>query len=294
MAGFDFRHTRHPQRGGDTVALVEPQADDKLEDFTEETFVHPPGGGGKERGVFRKGDGPAVIVISEVPGITPRVAQFARRVADRGLTAVMPHLFGDPGRAPTVAYTLQTLSWACVSREFTLFATGKTSPVVEWLKALARSEHERCGGPGVGVVGMCLTGGFALGMMVDEAVMAPVLSQPSLPMPIAPGAKDALGVSDTDLERVRQRCEAEPDLCLLGLRFTNDRLVPRRRFARLEAELGDSFVAVEIDSSPGNPYGNKEMAHSVLTEDLQDEPDHPTREALDRVLGLFTDRLLAG
>ncbi|MCC7078054.1 MAG: dienelactone hydrolase family protein [Acidimicrobiia bacterium] len=271
----------------------ESQEEDTLADFARDSFTYPDGEGGKTRTVLRKGEGPAVLVVSEVPGITPRVADFARRVVDVGATAVVPHLFGRVGKAPSAGYILQTMSWACVSREFTLLASGRTSPVVEWLKALARHEHDRCGGPGVGVVGMCLTGGFALAMMVDEAVIAPVLSQPSLPLPLSGKAKRDLGLDAPDLARVRARCGADPELCVLGLRFTNDPAVPPERFARLREELGDNFVAVEIDSSPGNPYGNRKGAHSVLTEDLQDVPGHPTRDALDRVLALFRDRLLS-
>ncbi|MDQ1395760.1 MAG: hypothetical protein QOG64_1019, partial [Acidimicrobiaceae bacterium] len=242
-------------------------ADDPLDDFERTTFTSD----GKERAVFRKGTGPAVIVISEIPGITPAVAGFARRVVDLGLTAVMPHLFGVPGKEPGLPYALQSMGWGCVSREFTTFATGRTSPVTVWLRALARHEHERCGGPGVGVVGMCFTGGFALAMMVDDTVLAPVLSQPSLPFAVSKKHKQDLGISDADLARVKSRVR-DDGVCVLGLRFTGDRLVPEARFQRLRDELGDGFVAVEIDSSPGNPYGNPRTAHSVLTEHLVDEP----------------------
>ena len=151
----------------------------ELKDFTKESFEAD----GKRRDVFRRGTGPAVIVISEMPGITPPVAQFGRRVAAAGCTAVLPVLFGDPGRPATPGYALQSLGPACVSREFTAFALKKTSPITVWLRKLAAAEHERCGGPGVGAVGMCFTGGFALAMMVDDIVLAPVLSQPSLPFP---------------------------------------------------------------------------------------------------------------
>ena len=261
---------------------------DDLSDFSSEPFTAD----GRTRTIFRKGEGPAVIVISEVPGITPLVADFARRVADRGLTAVLPHLFGTPGKEPSNGYALQTLAWACVSREFTTWATKKTSPAISWCRALARAEHERCGGPGVGVVGMCLTGGFALGMMVDPSVVAPALSQPSLPFGVTKAHKRDLGVSDADLAVAKQRA-ADEDICLLGLRFSGDRMVPEDRFARLEAELGEHFVGVTIDSSPGNPWGHRKMAHSVLTEDLIDEPGQPTRDALEQVLDHFTGRLIS-
>lgn len=260
---------------------------DPLDDFQPDLFTHA----GKTRTVFRKGTGPAVVVISEIPGITPLVADFARRVADVGLTAVLPHLFGEPGKEPGARYGAQSMAHACISREFTTWATGRTSPAVDWCRALARHEHERCGGPGVGAVGMCLTGGFALGMMVDEAVTAPVLSQPSLPFPLTSAHRRDLGISDADLGVVKRRV-ADDGVCLLGLRFSGDRLAPEERFARLREELGDGFVGVTIDSSPGNPHGIRPRAHSVLTEDLVDEPGHPTRDALDTVLEHLRSRLL--
>jgi dienelactone hydrolase len=246
----------------------------------------------KSRGVYRKGTGPAVVVISEIPGITPAVVGFADRVVDVGCTAVLPNLFGEAGKAPTAVYTAQTILPACVSRDFQAFATRKTSPVIDWLRALARAEHERCGGPGVGVVGMCFTGGYALAMIAGAPVLAPVLSQPSLPIAVTKNHRRDLGVSDDDLAEIKNQCAAR-DLAVLGLRFSHDRLVPRERFQRLHEELGDRFVAVEIDSSPNNPHGIRRMAHSVLAEDLVDEPGHPTRDALDQVLALFRTRLLS-
>ena len=258
-----------------------------LDTYEKTSFTHD----GKMRDIFRRGSGPAVIVIAELPGITPDVVGFADRVVDIGCTAVLPHLFGEPGHPEGGVYGITSIVPACVSREFSAWATGRTSPVIAWLRALAAAEHERCGGPGVGAVGMCFTGGFALAMATDERMLAPVLSQPSLPLSLTSKHKRDAGLSRSDLDRVKQRCAAE-DLCVLGLRFTNDRLVPAERFATLRAELGDSFVGVEIDSSPGNPYGHPAKAHSVLTRELQDVPGQPTRDALDQVLDLFRKKLL--
>lgn len=260
----------------------------ELDDFTRTPFTH----GAKTRHVFKKGTGPAVLVMAEIPGITPSVAGFARRVADLGCTAALPHLFGEPGAPPTLGRGFSSLVPACISHEFVVMATGKTSPVIDWLRALARSLHAECGGPGVGVVGMCFTGGFALAMIADAPVLAPVLSQPSLPFPVSRVRRRDLGLSPGDLEEAKRQCDAR-DLTVLGLRFTGDKISPPERFERLRRELGDHFVGVEIDSSPGNPHGNPRAAHSVLTEHLVDEPGHPTRDALDRVLELFRDRLLA-
>ena len=258
-----------------------------LPGFETGSFLHE----GKERVVYRAGEGPAVLVISEIPGITPAVADFARRVVAIGCTAVMPSLFGTPGKDISNGYALKSVARACISSEFVMFARRRTSPITSWLRALARYEHERCGGPGVGVVGMCLTGGFALGMLAEPSVIAPVLSQPSLPTGIRRVTKRDLGISDADLSKAKDRVDAE-GLCVLGLRFTGDALSPPERFERLREEFGDHFVSVEIDSSPGNPYDFPKQAHSVLTEELRVVPGNPTNDALELVLDLFRDRLL--
>ena len=270
--------------------------DDDLADYERTTFTHE----GKERTVFRLGSGPAVVVISEMPGITPGVADFGRKVAGLGLTAVLPHLFGTPGKAglvdtspwKAIPYALSSIVPTCISREFTVLATGQTSPVIAWLRALAAHEHERCGGPGVGAVGMCFTGGFALAMAADPRLLAPVLSQPSLPFSVTKSRRRTIDCSAADLATVKQRCTAE-GLTVLGLRFTEDSFVPAERFAFLREQLGDAFVAVEIDSSKENAHGIPKAAHSVLTEHLVDEPGHPTSDALDKVFDLFRTRLLA-
>lgn len=259
---------------------------DPLDDFTETTFEHE----GKERTVYRAGSGPAVIVMAEIPGITPKVAAFARRVVDIGCTVVMPHLFGVPGADPSISTTVRAIAPSCVSRDFAAFASDRTAPISLWLRALAADAHASCGGPGVGAVGMCFTGGFALGMMMDERMLAPVLSQPSLPLGLSGKAKRGLQLAPDDLARVKAR--AAEGVCVLGLRFTGDRMVPAERFARLRDELGDAFIGVEIDSSKGNAFGIPALAHSVLTEHFVDEPGHPTFEALEQVLAFFRDKLI--
>lgn len=223
--------------------------------------------------------------MHEMPFLHDGVVAFGRRVVDAGFTVYMPSLFGTPGPL-TAARSVASMARACISREFTLLATRRTSPITHWLRALAREAHAACGGPGVGAIGMCFTGGFALAMMVDDAVVAPVLSQPSIPLPFTRSQRRDLGISDEDLAAIERR-----DTCVMGLRFTHDRLVPAERFARLREELGERFIAIEIDSSPGNPHGIGPRAHSVLAFDFVDRPEHPTRIALDRVLAFFRDRL---
>jgi dienelactone hydrolase len=243
------------------------------------------------RDVYCLGKGPAVIVMHEAPGLYPAVVEFGRLVAAAGFRVYMPSLIGTPFRAMSPAYAMQTIARACVSREFTTWATNKTSPITLWLRALAKLAHDECGGPGVGAVGMCLTGGFALAMMVDDIVVAPVLSQPSLPFGVTRAQRRDLGIDEVALAQIRRRAAA--GTCVLGLRFTADPLVPAARFARLREELGDKFIAVEIDSSFGNPHRIPRTAHSVLTMHRVDREGHPTAAALEQVLGFFRDRLAA-
>jgi len=211
---------------------------------------------------------------------------------------VMPHLFGRPGRDPlaggrlrAAGYVVSSFVPACASREFVTWASNRTSPVVTWLRALAAHEHGRCGGPGVGAVGMCFTGGYALAMAADARLLAPVLSQPSMPMAITGAQRRSIDCSPGDLEVVKARCASER-LEVLGLRFKGDRFVPGERFGFLREQLGDAFVAVELDDEVANPDAAMKP-HSVLTEHLVDQPGEPTRAALDQVLDLFRQRLLA-
>ncbi|MDT3439537.1 MULTISPECIES: dienelactone hydrolase family protein [unclassified Pseudofrankia] len=268
-------------------------ADDSLADFEAKSFTHD----GRTRTVYRAGTGPAVIVIAEMPGITPKVAALARRIVGIGCTAVMPHLFGVPGKDPLAGgrlgwmrYGASSMLPVCVSREFTVLATNRTSPVVSWLRALAADEHTRCGGPGVGAIGMCFTGGFALAMATHPSLIAPVLASPSLPFPLTKGRKGAIDCSGADLDVIKGRCAAE-NLQVLGLRFRGDTIAPPQRFQFLREQLGDAFVAVELDDSSANPEALMKP-HSVVTEHLIDEPGQPTRAALDQVLDLFRTRLL--
>ena len=244
------------------------------------------------RRVFTRGSGPGIVVMTEVPGIYDSVIEFADRLVDAGYRVYLPDLIGEAGRPFSNGYALRSIARACIAREFHVLASRGSSPITVWLRALARQAHAECGGPGVGCIGMCLTGNFGLAMLVDEAVMAPVLSQPSLPFPLGAERRRALHVSDGDLEVVKDRV-ANAGCKVLGLRFTGDPMCPPERFDSLRRELGDGFEAIEIDSTKGNPHGIPGTAHSVVTRDLVDEAGHPTREALDRVMGFFAERLKA-
>jgi len=257
-----------------------------LDRYDARDFEHD----GLTREVFVRGEGPGIVVMTEVPGIYDEVIEFADRLVDAGYRVYLPDLIGTPGKPFSNGYALQSIARACIAREFHVLASHGSSPITTWLRALARKAHEECGGPGVGCIGMCLTGNFGLAMMVDESVMAPVLSQPSLPFPFGRERRAALHISDADLEIVKKRVE-QNGCKVLGLRFTGDPMCPPERFESLRRELGGGFEGIEIDSSKENPHGNAPTAHSVVTKDLIDEAGHPTREALDRVMGFFAERL---
>lgn len=245
---------------------------------------------GVSRPLYCRGSGPAVLIVHEVPGITPQVAEFGRRVADAGFFVAMPSIFGTPGKPMSAGYILAELGKACIRKEFATFARHRASPITDWLRALARDLHRDHGGPGVGFVGMCLTGNFALAMMAEPAVLVPVMSQPSMPVELTPSHGRALQISPEGL-KIAQRRAKEEGCGPIALRFTGDRMVPAARFEHLREVFGCHIETIEIDSSRGNPHGIPRSAHSVLTADLVDEAGHPTRAALDRVLALFEERL---
>lgn len=229
---------------------------------TAEGATHP---------TYRKGTGPGVVVIHEIPGMTPQVIGFAEELVAAGYTVVMPHLFGRPEEPLGAVSIARAFTQVCVSREFTKLATGETTPVAGWLRSLARELHAELGGPGVGALGMCFTGGFALAMMVDDSVAAPVLCQPSAPFPVGRRRAGDLNLSPADLATVRER--AAGGCSVLGLQYASDPATGTR-FDTLQDEIGGAFVRVDL---PGR-------GHSTVT-------SQRSQQAVDAVLEFFAERL---
>ena len=259
---------------------------DVLMDYTKFDFAD----GRWTRPVYRRGMGPAVIVIHEMPGLHPLVVRFANRVAEAGMSVYLPVLFGEPGRPVTPGYAIgQMLKGICISREFHVWAHDRSSPIVDWLRALAKKAHRDCGGKGVGAIGMCFTGNFALAMMTEPSVVAPVLSQPSLPLGFSAAAKAATGISPDEIACAKRRFEEE-NLSLIGLRFKGDPIVTKERFQSFKNAFGDRFEAIELDDGHAEPapgFG----PHSVLTLNLRDsDPDSMTRQTERRVIAFFKER----
>jgi len=265
--------------------------DDPLNDFEPRSITLD----GITKVVHVTGTGPAVIVMTEMPGISPHVARFSRWVRDAGFTVYMPSLFGRDGAVPGVEEGIATFKRACVSAEFRAFASNESSPVTQWLRALARLAHEECGGPGVGAIGMCFTGNFALSMMLEPAMLAPVVCQPSLPMDNPAG----MNMAPDELAAVRARLERE-DLTVMAYRFDGDKHCKAERFAAFAEALGPRFVARVLPDSAANPntppFFDKVVAspHSVVTAHLIDEAGQPTVAARDEILSFFAQRLGEG
>ncbi|MEU6624227.1 dienelactone hydrolase family protein [Streptomyces litmocidini] len=243
--------------------------------------------------VHTAGSGPAVVVLPEMPGISPDVLRLARWVRDAGFTVHVPSLFGTDGAFPTLEGGMEVVRRACVSAEFRAFAGGGTSPVTVWLRGLARRAHAECGGPGVGAIGLCFTGNFALTMALEPAVIAPVVNHPSLPLD-DPGG---LELDEADARAIRERV-ARDGLTVLSYRFEGDRWCTGRRFAAYRALLGDAFDGRVLPDGAANPAPPPFFAeqvgtpHSVVTAHLVDEAGHPTVRARDEILAFLSDRLL--
>lgn len=262
--------------------------DDPLDDFTARAVSLL----GVTRTVYVAGRGPAVLVLSEMPGISPDVARFARWVREAGFTVMMPSLFGRDGRYPQAEEGLAVLKRACISAEFRALAAEAASPVADWLRALARLAHEECGGPGVGAIGMCFTGGFAVSLVLEPAVRAPVACQPSLPL----GASAAIALSRDEAAALRARLERD-DLTVLAFRFEGDRHCTAQRFDAYAAALGERFVARVLPDAAAlrtpPPFFAEVVGcpHSVVTAHFVDEEGSPTRAARDEILAFFRSRL---
>ncbi len=252
--------------------------------------VRPFTGGGLTHDVYEKGSGPGVVLIPEVPGMTPEVLGLAEHLVQSGFTVAVPSPFGTPEKPATTGYTLRVISRLCVSAEFRAFATDAHRPISDFLRAVAADLASRTPASGVGVIGMCFTGGFALATAVDGSVLAAVMSQPAVPFPLGKARSADPGLSQGELQTVIDRTSSD-GLCVMGLRFSEDASVSPLRFAGLKARLGDAFEVIQLDSSAGNPDGFPKGAHSVLTGEVRVDPPNAAFDARARVVEFLRAQL---
>ena len=271
-----------------------------MQDFSSFSFS---GSDRSERLVYKKGSGDPVILMHELPGMIPKCVDLARRLAEN-FTVYMPLLFGEPDKPLSALKMAQYTAQLCISKEFYCFAKNQSSPITDWLKELCRHAKQECNGTGVGVIGMCLTGGFVLSLMADDSVIAPVASQPSLPFGITSAHKLALGVSPEDLAVAKER--ADNGVPVLALRFSEDSISPPEKFVRLRQEFGEtsqaiensaelcwkrgtSLETIEIISKPNNPFKIAQNSHAVLTLGYR-EPNHPANRVYQRVVEFLKEQ----
>ncbi len=247
--------------------------------------------------VYVKGNGKGVILMHELPGLTPECLEFADCLVAEGFRVYLPLFFGNPNESPFGAKINFITVAFCLSKEFGTFAVGQSSPITDWLKKLCQHIHQEYHpqDKGIGVIGMCLTGGFVLAMMVEPSVIAPVISQPALPFcrlifgDNQNNAKEDLGVSQTDLNQAKAR-----NIPLLGMRFEEDRISPCDRFEKLKREFsadcettdnsidltsvgiskfsfskGRQFYHYVISAETRRREGLNKRHHSVLTGDYE-------------------------
>lgn len=257
-----------------------------MADETVFTDVERFSSGGISHSVFKKGSGPGVLLMHELPGMTPEFWRLANWLAE-DFTVWAPDLFGDDN-TPTTPNTATLTFRACISREIHLFDKDDPGPITQWLRALARYLSDQTEGHGIGVIGMCMTGNFALTLALDPFVSAPVTSQPGLPGSL-PWKKQDDGLQMTASEKADL---AARDVDVMGLRFAGDKLCKAARFDAIRDVIGaERFKEHVIADEHRNPDGKLKFPHSCLTADLVDDDDSVTRQKLGEVVSFLKARI---
>lgn len=246
-----------------------------LENFEKSSFAAEYSGRRRSFDLYSLGDGAPVVLIQELPGIGPETISLAERLAAAGFAVTMPHLLGPLGKTNLVGNLFRVF---CMRREFALFAKGRSSPIVSWLASLCQHVKAQSGAAGVGVIGMCLTGNFAITLMADDAVLASVAAQPAMPF----AGRAALHMSQAEIEAARDGIDAAGPM--LAYRFENDKICKAVKFDAINSAFNQDKGRVSLRTLPGD-------GHSVFTMDFVDEDGHPTKQALEEVTAYLSERL---
>jgi len=247
---------------------------------------------GRARPVFTEGEGPPVVILHEVDGASPALFAFAHRVALRGFSTFVPILFGKPNQQTSQLYDAVQLVRACFGREFSCLNAHRSSPIINWVRTLGRCilEEARAKEPrtrGIGVVGLCLTGNFALAMAADDHLLAPVVSEPALPFPLpwAPKNQASLGLNDDELKALKERLRGGMEIA--AFRFADDPIVPLERMEALEnvAASCGSRLTGNFNVPPTCPN-----AHAVFTSHFNPK-DRDSVEAFEMLIGFLQSKL---
>lgn len=228
--------------------------------------------------VYTRGTGKKIVVIiQELPGIGQETLRLADLFVDEGYTVVMPHLFGPIGKTASI----RNLAKVCISREFNVFARNESSPVVDFLSALCSSVKEKHQVKGVAVIGMCLTGNFAVSLMANESVLAGFSGQPSMPF----FSQKSLHMSTDEIVSIKEKLD-NVGAMRCG-RFEKDWICGRKKIEALRKtfnEEGKERIIFE--------EGLTGKGHSILTIDFNNNDEmHPTQKVLKNVFNYFEEQL---
>jgi dienelactone hydrolase len=251
-----------------------------FEDFTAYTtsaMVTP------SKEVFRFGRGPAIIVLHELFGAGPTLFQFAHRLAVAGFEVYVPILFGKANHAEAPAYNVLQVMRVCLSREFASFSSGRSSPIADWVRLLGLEITQRTQQTHLGVVGLCLTGNFALTLACDDWVAASVVSEPALPFSMTSNGKKDLHLSPFEVALLKQR--VANGFQILAFRFDGDGISPAERDANLRAVFSPGVLG------SGCLKPTRRGAHAVFTGDFDETPMSSTATALDELIAYLRRRL---
>jgi len=225
--------------------------------------------------IYRRGAGAPIVLLQELPGIGQETLSLADELVNAGFEVVMPHLFGPLGKTSVAGNLARVM---CLRKEFHLMSRDRSSPITDWIRLLCRNVRDESGIDGVGVIGMCLTGNFAITLIGDESVLAAVASQPAMPF----FRQGELHMSPADISQSRQALDSKGPMRVL--RFENDPLCTAQKSECIHRSFNDDASRVQEITLPGK-------GHSVLTLDFVDKAGHPTREALNHVIAYFTQQL---
>ena len=240
---------------------------------------------------------PPVLLLPEIAGFSPGLLLFAERLIDARFRVFVPWLFGPFGiRAP-----LRNAIRLCVSREFANLRAGVSSPVTTWLRALAAHISQNSAGARMGAIGMCLTGAFAIPLVIDPHVAAAVAAQPSVPLSplftafgIGSEKKlSRLNVSDAEISEARARLDAGV-ASLLSVRCRADRICPRAKIERLQREFPTGLEVREYgEVDERNSIG--ERPHATFTKEYRLAPNasanHHSRRAFADLVAFLNAHL---
>ncbi|MFK8183345.1 MAG: dienelactone hydrolase family protein [Phormidesmis sp.] len=218
--------------------------------------------------VWSGGHGPPIILMHEIDGFAPAFMQLAMRLG-KAFTVHAPIFYGKVGERVN-----EVSAYFCIRREFEFFRLGKTSPIASWVRELAADIHGQAeGSKGVGVVGMCMTGGIVLATISHASVAVGVAAQPSLPLGSIGSRrrKEDLGMPPEDIQAA-----AQSGTPVLTLRYEHDPICPEPRI---------SSITRQIPSAQAPPdFLCNRTSHPTLTDFFRKKEGTEIRNVSDQAI----------